>query len=80
MNSRNRVPMVEGAHTPSAFGRLLDQTEGVRELAQLLFDRPPLRTISRSSMLSALADMSAITVASLGAGLAEPEAILGSTM
>ena len=41
---------------------------------------PPLRTISRSSMLSALADMSAITVASLGAGLAEPEAILGSTM
>jgi len=41
---------------------------------------PPLRTTSRSSMLCAPAHMPAITVASFGAGLAAPEAILGSAM
>ena len=39
---------------------------------------PPQRTTSRSSMLSAPAHMPAITVANFGAGLADPEAILGS--
>jgi hypothetical protein len=63
VNSRSRVPRVEGAYTA----------------AKRVF-MPPLRTTSRSSMLSAPAHMPATTVASFGAGLADPEAIFGSAM
>ena len=41
---------------------------------------PPERTTSRSSMLSAPAHMPAITVASFGAGLADPDGTRGSAM
>src|SRR6478609_8113366 len=39
---------------------------------------PPLRTTSRSSMLSAPAHMPAITVVNFGDGLADPDLILGT--
>ena len=55
VNSRNSVPTVEGAYTPSNSVFI-----------------PPLRSTSTSSMLSAPAHMPAISVASFGAGLAEP--------
>jgi hypothetical protein len=63
VNSRNNVPTVEGAYTPS----------------KSIFI-PPLRTTSRSSILSAPTHIPAITVASFGEGLADPDAILGAAM
>src|SRR5258705_10043110 len=63
VNSRNRVPMVDGAYTPSK--RVVI---------------PPERTTSTSSMQSAPAHIPAITVVSFGAGLADPDLILGSAI
>ena len=63
VNSRNRVPIVDGAYTCSKSVFI-----------------PPLRTRSTSSMLSAPAHIPAISVASFGAGLADPDLILGSQM
>ena len=63
VHSRNSVPIVDGAYTPS--NRVLI---------------PPLRTTSRSSMQSAPAHIPAISVASFGAGLAEPDLIRGAAM
>ena len=63
MNSRNSVPMVDGAYTSS----------------KRVFI-PPERTMSTSSMHSAPAHIAAINVASFGAGLADPDLILGSAI
>ena len=63
LNSRNNVPIVDGAYTPP--NRVFI---------------PPVRSTSTSSMLSAPAHMPAISVASFGAGFADPDLILGSAM
>jgi hypothetical protein len=63
MNSRNNVPTVDGAYTPS----------------NTVFI-PPLRRTSISSMQSAPAHMPATTVASFGAGFADPDLIRGAMM
>ena len=63
MNSRNKVPTVEGAYTPSKSAFI-----------------PPLRTTSMSSMQSAPAHIPAISVASFGAGFADPDLIRGALM
>jgi len=63
VNSRNSVPIVEGAYTPPNRAII-----------------PPVRTTSTSSMQSAPAHIPAIRVASLGAGLAEPDLIRGAAI
>jgi hypothetical protein len=61
VNSRNNVPTVEGAYTPS----------------KSVF-MPPDRITSMSSMQSAPAHIAAISVASFGAGFADPDLIRGA--
>jgi hypothetical protein len=63
LNSRNKVPTVEGAYTPSNNSVI-----------------PPLRSRSMSSMQSAPAHIPAISVASFGAGFADPDLIRGEAM